>query len=380
MELDLLETDEIRLNRQPILPGTTLPSSPAGDYLQTSRTSPEDVCTTRTPRSQYRIFNRTDVVAEGWYWLLPSAELNRGAVRAVNILDYELAVFRGADGLVSALDAYCPHMGAHLAEGKVEDNQLRCFFHNWCFDASGKCTDIPCLGGKPRISVSTRSWHVREHHGLVWIWLGEGTPSSIPTPPELIGVEIESSLGNHFIKNCHPNVVMINAIDEQHFQTVHRLPGHILHMDPVANSLDHISFFNTGMVPATQLIGRLLKSFYKNVLTYNLDYWSGSTGTVTLGPDFLHLYLMFALRQTREGKTEGYAVVFTKKRLGFIGAIINSVVLFLTKLAGLYFAHGDTRVFQTIKFNFATPIAADRAVISFIHHLEQQREFSRHIE
>jgi phenylpropionate dioxygenase-like ring-hydroxylating dioxygenase large terminal subunit len=325
--------------------------------------------------SRYEIFNRTDVVAEGWYWLMPSATLRKGMVRPANIFGNELAVYRAADGTVAALDAYCPHMGAHLAEGKVEGNQLRCFFHNWCFDKSGACVDIPCLNGSIP-AVSARAWNVAEKHGLIWIWLAAGKPTEeVPEPPELKGTEYVASLGNRFLKNCHPNVVMVNAIDEQHFQTVHRMPGHILSMTPEAKTQTYIAFRNTGRVPTQSFFGRMIAPLYKNALTYDLDYWYGSTGTVTLGPDFLHLYLMFALRLSDDGKTEGFAVAFTRARKGIFGLAFNWLVLEVTKLAGLYFALGDTRVFQTIRFDFKTPIHADRAVIAFIHHLERQSRF-----
>lgn len=328
-------------------------------------------------RRSYTIFNQRHVVAEGWYWLLLSSQLKRGAVRAVNICGYELAVYRSAAGDVHALNAYCPHMGAHLAEGRVEGEQLRCFFHNWRFDSTGQCTDIPCKSDFARLRVTTRSWHVREQFGLIWIWLGDNEPHScVPVPPELREEEVDFVTGNVFHKNCHPNVVMINAIDEQHFRTVHKLPGHILRMEPTTVSAEHIAFTNAGSVPTDSAIGRVINRFYRNTLTYNLDYWYGSTGTVTLGPDFLHLYLMFTLRQTSQGHTEGYAVAFTRKRSGIAGTLLNRLILFVTKLAGLYFAQGDTRVFQSIKFCFATPIAADRAVISFIQHLERQQGFS----
>ncbi len=324
----------------------------------------------------HRIFNRRDVVAEGWYWLMPSRNLKRGHVQSANIIGYELAVFRGKDGAVAALDAYCPHMGAHLAEGKVEGNQLRCFFHNWRFSAEGQCTDIPCLDKKLQMRVSTKSWHVTERYGLIWIWLGENAPTdSIPEAPELSGTDYEYSLGNHFIKHCHPNVVMVNAIDEQHFHTVHHLPGSVLSMEPHPKNTSNIEFHNTGTVPRARWIGRQLSRFYKNALTYNLSYWYGSVGTVTLGPDFLHLYLMFALRLTPDGKTEGRTVTFTRKRKSPLGWIFNRIVLWLTKAAGYYFAVGDTRIFQTIRFNLKTPIAADRAVISFVNHLEQQKAY-----
>ena len=48
------------------------------------------------------------------------------------------------------------------------------------------------------------------------------------------------------------------------------------------------------------------------------------------------------------------------------------MLLRFTALAARYFAYGDTRVFQTIRFRFRNPIAADRAVIAFIRHLEAQ--------
>ena len=96
-------------------------------------------------------------------------------------------------------------------------------------------------------------------------------------------------------------------------------------------------------------------------------------GTVTLGPDFLHFYIMFALRLGERGVAEGQTVLLTRRRRGFFGFLFNVVLLFLTKIVGNYFAKGDTRVFTTIKFDFKTPIKADRAILSFVQHVEKQR-------
>lgn len=324
----------------------------------------------------HSIFNRTDVVAEGWYWLLASRDLKRGQVKAVNLLGHELAVFRGKDGMAAALDAYCPHMGAHLAEGRVEGNELRCFFHNWRFNAMGQCTDIPCLAAKLQKRVQTTAWQLEERNGIIWLWLGsEAASEPVPEAPELAGTQYDFSIGNRFIKHCHPNVVMVNAIDEQHFHTVHNLPGSILSMQPLPRNKGQIEFHNSGTVPKDKPLGRFIARFYKNALTYNLSYWSGTVGTVTLGPDFLHLYLMFALRLTPDGKTEGRTIAFTKQRKGIIGWLFNRMILMLTHGAGYYFAVGDTRIFQTIRFDLKTPIAADRAVLAFIQHLDQQKPY-----
>ena len=97
-----------------------------------------------------------------------------------------------------------------------------------------------------------------------------------------------------------------------------------------------------------------------------------ATCFVTFGPDFLHLHLMFALRRGDDGQAEGQTIAFTRKRRGLLGWLASRLLLHFTAIAARYFAYGDTRVFQTIRFRFQNPIAADRAVIAFIRHLEAQ--------
>ena len=72
---------------------------------------------------------------------------------ALHYFGRELVLFRTESGEAHAVDAYCAHLGAHLAVGgKVEGEGIRCPFHGWCYDgASGQCTDIPytAVGAHP---------------------------------------------------------------------------------------------------------------------------------------------------------------------------------------------------------------------------------------
>jgi len=315
----------------------------------------------------HRLFNNPDAAPEGWYWLLRSSEVRRGSVVAMELFGRELAVYRGAGGRVAALDAYCPHMGAHLAEGRVEGDELRCFFHAWRFDAGGRCTDMPALGGTPPFPVCTRSWTVAEKYGLVWLWNGDGAPGPLPFVPELGEGEVASMLANRFRKPCHPHVMLINAIDEHHFNSVHALPVK-LHMATREVSGQRIEFSNTTHVPP----GSWLARFYRGPLTYSMCYWNAATGTVTLGPDLLHFYIMFALRPDGRGGTDGQTVLIARRRRGLLGAIANAALLALTRVVGAYFAKGDTRVFRSIRFQLRTPTEADHAIIDFIDHTERQ--------
>ena len=317
------------------------------------------------------VFNNPARVVEGWYWAMRSRELRRGVAKPLSFLGREMAIYRGEDNRVVALDAYCPHMGAHLAEGKVEGREIRCLFHHWKYNSDGWCVEIPCQA-ETRFVPQIKSWPVRERYGLIWIWAGPTPRADVPFVPELENQTVEFRLANRFTKRCHPNVMMINAIDAQHFNSVHDLPVD-LNLEPEVIDENRILFRNTTRVQPHSLFTRLVSRFYKDALTYILCYWFGSTGTVTIGPDFLHFHIIFALRPAEEGRSEGQTILVTRKRKGILGPALSRVLLYLTRLVGAYFAKGDTLIFETIQFRFRTPIKADSSIIKFIQHVERQR-------
>jgi phenylpropionate dioxygenase-like ring-hydroxylating dioxygenase large terminal subunit len=316
-------------------------------------------------------FGVNGFVPEGWYWLVRSSDVQKGKAVPAKFLNMDFVLYRGEDGEVRAFDAHCPHMGAHLCDGFVEGNSIRCPFHFWKYDAKGMCTEIPAQKEVSNIPA-LKGHKVKEAYGLVWLWTGEADDTEeIPVIPELKGIPLDSTLGSNFVKNCHPNVVMINAIDIQHFQSVHQL---IVDLDMKVTPLSSrcIQFSNCTPVPEINLFLKLAKRFYAKALTYEMTYWWGHTGSVMVGPDFLHFYIIFALRPTLDGKTEGQTILVTKERKGVFGTIVNPILLWATKQVGNYFAKGDTIIFSRINFKYRTPIRADKAIIDFVEHYEAQ--------
>jgi nitrite reductase/ring-hydroxylating ferredoxin subunit len=107
----------------------------------------------------------------GWYKLCDASELAPGDVKYVRCLGLHLAVFRGKDsGTVSALDAFCPHLGANLAlGGKVEGDCLKCPFHEWQFDTSGTVKAIPYTSGVLPKAGAVR-YPTTEYAGMVLVF------------------------------------------------------------------------------------------------------------------------------------------------------------------------------------------------------------------
>lgn len=102
----------------------------------------------------------------GWYAIDLSANLAVGEVRPLRYFSKDLAMWRGEDGQVRVIDAYCKHLGAHMGHGgKVHGNLLECPFHAWRYDGEeGTVKDIPYSKSiPPQVKRKcTRTWHVTE--------------------------------------------------------------------------------------------------------------------------------------------------------------------------------------------------------------------------
>lgn len=121
---------------------------------------------------------------EGWYRVAWSRELKARAVLPVRFLGRDLVVYRGESGRAHVLDAYCPHVGAHLGHGgRVHGETIECPFHGWRMDHDGACVLVP-LAKKVPPRAKLRSWHVVEVSGVVLVhWHPEGdAPRWTPSP------------------------------------------------------------------------------------------------------------------------------------------------------------------------------------------------------
>ena len=52
-------------------------------------------------------------------------------------------LFLDDEGELGLIGRHCPHRGADLCYGRLEDNGIRCPFHGWHFDRTGQCVEQP---------------------------------------------------------------------------------------------------------------------------------------------------------------------------------------------------------------------------------------------
>jgi len=160
----------------------------------------------------------------GWFAVGFSHELPRRGVLTRRLAGEELVVWRGADGSVAATSSTCPHLGAHLGRGSVDQDAIRCAFHGFTFDVDGRCIATGA-GSVPPAGLAVRSWPVRERNGVLLVW---HHPNSSPPSfevPELDAVPMTRLSRNTtacFEFDGHPVATSENSVDLSHLAEVHR--------------------------------------------------------------------------------------------------------------------------------------------------------------
>jgi phthalate 4,5-dioxygenase oxygenase subunit len=124
----------------------------------------------------------------------------------LRLFSEDLVAFRDSNGRVGVLDAHCAHRGASLFFGRNEECGLRCVYHGWKYDVSGRCVDMPnepelfagdlavgeanatasplaAATRRFRDKIHLKAYPAREWGGLIWVYMGPADQT--PELPQL---------------------------------------------------------------------------------------------------------------------------------------------------------------------------------------------------
>lgn len=106
-----------------------------------------------------------------WYVVARSDQLKTGQVQTGHLGGRQWVLYRSPDGGVRAIDAFCPHMGAHLKSARVVGEALECGLHACQVYPSSESAPAGC-------AVPTVAWGCAERFGLIWLH-----PPALDLPP-----------------------------------------------------------------------------------------------------------------------------------------------------------------------------------------------------
>ncbi|WP_342776434.1 aromatic ring-hydroxylating dioxygenase subunit alpha [Streptomyces diacarni] len=167
---------------------------------------------------------RVGISPDFWYPVALSREVPKGETRAAAFAGERLALYRGAQGAVYALEDRCAHRQVPLSMGVVEGETLRCCYHAWAYRGNGRICQIPYLPkGGERPPRGVRAYPVREAYGLVFVFPGEpekAAATPLPDLPEFASPRHRTMTFSRAV-HCHYSFMHENLLDMNH-QFLHR--------------------------------------------------------------------------------------------------------------------------------------------------------------
>ncbi len=330
-----------------------------------------------------QIFNNWNVVAKGWYILCPSHTLRPSEVKSFELCGQRIVVFRGEDGQVRSLSAYCPHLGTDLGLGKVDGNMIRCVFHQWAFDETGRCQDIPCQSKIPP-QAQLPAYATDEKYGFIWIYPQAEAPEGVAEFDELKGKELVTQADTAFERGCHHHICMMNGIDAQHLKTIHHLDIKMELSLAENESGTQIDFTMCGELPNTTPREKLAQKFLGSTYMYSMRYANGCIGLLTIMKNvrlFPPLHMIYAYTTIPSlspcginvplSKIRIQPIYVTAKRPGIWGWLISQFLLICTRLSYYMLRDEDGKIYDNIQFNPNILLSIDAPLARYIDYVNR---------
>ena len=158
------------------------------------------------------------------YWLPVGVSADLGEKpQLVRVLGEDLVLFKTKSGDIGLMDAVCSHRGASLVYGCIEKTGLRCRYHGWLYDASGRCIEQP--GETSRAArqekVQQKAYPTRELGGLIFAYMGPSPAPALPCFDTLVRADGVRKATVARIVACNFLQILENSMDPVHLPFVH---------------------------------------------------------------------------------------------------------------------------------------------------------------
>jgi len=160
-----------------------------------------------------------------WYVIGKKGDFMPNRQKKVTIWSKNYVVWKDSQGDYFALDDICPHRGASLANGKIQNNCAVCPYHGYEYNTNGTLVKVPGLDIQPSSHYDISKFKVVERNG--WIYLN--TVSVNDTTNEFdVNIFEEEEIAKEypvvFLEmdfNCYSRILSENSLDVMHIGFVH---------------------------------------------------------------------------------------------------------------------------------------------------------------
>ncbi|HVO95026.1 MAG TPA: Rieske 2Fe-2S domain-containing protein, partial [Terriglobales bacterium] len=167
-----------------------------------------------------------DLLRRYWYPVAASSELIEKPTKAVRILGEDLVLYRDRQGRPGLIGPQCAHRRMSMLLGIPEQDGLRCPYHGWLYDRSGKCLEQPYEQAEDPDStfkdrIRMPAYPVEELGGLIFAYLGPQPAPLLPRWELFMRDGVWRDIGAAIIP-CNWLQIMENSLDPVHVEWLHQ--------------------------------------------------------------------------------------------------------------------------------------------------------------
>jgi nitrite reductase/ring-hydroxylating ferredoxin subunit len=234
-------------------------------------------------------------IPQSWYLLCHSRDLAAQRIVSREILGHRIVVFRGASGAITAMDARCAHMGAHLGRGEVIGDRIRCALHHWTCDSKGVCR--PPGGHELR---AQNIYPAVERHGAIFMFAGTQPRFALPSLSLPGDRAVRVIAGRSHSLETSWGAIATNAFDVGHMQAVH---ARALREEPQLTLVggDGLQMDYASRVTGTGLSDRIMRRLSRDRIRATITCWGGTIIVVRSRVGVLDTRLMLCVTPTTAG-------------------------------------------------------------------------------
>lgn len=162
------------------------------------------------------------LLREYWHPICPSEHIaDSGQTFPFELLGERLVAYRTRGDEIAVVPERCPHRGASLQYGYVENRGLRCAYHGWLFAPDGRCIERPFEHAAPSPRCNLPPYQAREVAGLIFVSLRPSGPPPFPMWDILARTDVGVRIDLQDDLECNWLQIEENAADVTHTVYLH---------------------------------------------------------------------------------------------------------------------------------------------------------------
>jgi nitrite reductase/ring-hydroxylating ferredoxin subunit len=299
--------------------------------------------------------------SQTWYPICLAEELGETDIVGREFLGGRVIAFRDANGAANVTSAFCAHLGVDLQCATLVDGLVRCPYHHFHYDGSGKAVKIG-NGEPPPAAAKLYRYPTVEKYGVVFAFNGAEPTFDVPSfslPDDEIAVHAFKTPMSFAVD---PWVIISQTPDLNHAQFLHgpefapqfNMPEMTFTEHSGHYAIDEDLIFDASGV-FKELRANIFGTNIVQLETIINDMWTGGTASlVALGPNSCEAYGINAVKiaDVPGGSPEGCQQVLDG-----------------LKAMNMQVMSEDQSVYQNIRFVQGTLLEVDGPLAQYFDYL-----------